>query len=252
MTGMPVASVDDALRAGEALMARGAANVVITLGGRGALIRGEASPGTRRRSRPAISGLDRSRRRLLRRVRGRARRGKDIGRGDPIRLHGRRDPSDPLGNGARHAKTSRSRGADGQTQCKLGLTLRRLEGPGCRLGRRRLALAEVRGHDARAMHPVVECPLLAQSHRSPIESFLPDTDRSAGKIPVARRGCAMITGLLNAGAAVGAVGHGGRPCPLKLRQTAFLLGSLGTKDVSLVRSVPCGQKRSGPFVSGFR
>ncbi|MGA8448258.1 MAG: ribokinase [Roseiarcus sp.] len=41
LTGMPVASVDDALRAGEALMARGAANVVITLGGRGALIRGE-------------------------------------------------------------------------------------------------------------------------------------------------------------------------------------------------------------------
>ena len=39
LTGMPVASVDDALRAGEALMARGAANVVITLGGRGALIR---------------------------------------------------------------------------------------------------------------------------------------------------------------------------------------------------------------------
>lgn len=36
---MPVAGVDDALRAGESLMARGAANVVITLGARGAMIR---------------------------------------------------------------------------------------------------------------------------------------------------------------------------------------------------------------------
>ncbi len=38
---------------------------------------------------------------------------------------------------------------------------------------------------------------MAQSHRSPIDSFPPDTDRSVGKIPVARCGCAMITGLLN-------------------------------------------------------
>ena len=39
LTGMPVAGVEDALRAGESLMARGAANVVITLGARGAMIR---------------------------------------------------------------------------------------------------------------------------------------------------------------------------------------------------------------------
>ena len=47
---------------------------------------------------------------------------------------------------------------------------------------------------------------MAQPHRSPIDGFPPDTDRSAGKIPAARRGCATVTGLLNAGAAVGAVG----------------------------------------------
>jgi ribokinase len=38
LTGMPVASLDDAERVGEKLMARGVANVVITLGERGALI----------------------------------------------------------------------------------------------------------------------------------------------------------------------------------------------------------------------
>jgi len=39
LSGVPVATVDDAKRAAEALLARGCPNVVITLGGRGALIK---------------------------------------------------------------------------------------------------------------------------------------------------------------------------------------------------------------------
>jgi Sel1 repeat len=56
-------------------------------------------------------------------------------------------------------------------------------------------------------------------------------------------------GLLNAGAAVGAVGRGGQPCPPKSRSTMLRRTSRGTKAVSLARSVPSGRKRSGPFVS---
>lgn len=42
LSGIPVASIDDAKRAAEALIARGSPNVVITLGGRGALIKSKS------------------------------------------------------------------------------------------------------------------------------------------------------------------------------------------------------------------
>jgi len=42
LTGLSIASVDDAMRAADALIARGSSNVVTTLGGRGALVKNKA------------------------------------------------------------------------------------------------------------------------------------------------------------------------------------------------------------------
>ena len=64
--------------------------------------------------------------------------------------------------------------------------------------------------------------------------------------------CGKMAGLLIVGAAVGAVGRGGRPCPLQSRMMTLLPVPLGTKDVWLARSVLCGRKRSGPFGSDFK
>ena len=72
------------------------------------------------------------------------------------------------------------------------------------------------------------------------------------KAPAAQCECDTMAGLLNAGAAVGAVGRGGQPCPPKSRSTTLLRASRGTKAVSLARSVPFGRKRSGRFVFDFR
>ena len=118
LTGMPVASVDDALRAGEALMARGAPNVVITLGGRGALIRSKDFT----RHVPAVEAGDLVDRPapetpFAARSRSRSPRERHWTR-RPDTAARRRDPSDPLGHGARDAGPSRSRRVDGQTQSK--------------------------------------------------------------------------------------------------------------------------------------
>ena len=70
--------------------------------------------------------------------------------------------------------------------------------------------------------------------------------------PKSQCDCDTMAGLLNAGAAVGAVGRGGRPCPSKSIRIAIPCVRRGTKAVSSDRSVPYGRKRSGPFASDFR
>src|SRR5208337_2789521 len=76
--------------------------------------------------------------------------------------------------------------------------------------------------------------------------------RQQGKVPAVRRCCDTMSGPVNAGAAVGAVGRGGRPCPPKSSRRTCILKCRGTRAVSLVRSVHFGRKRSGPFVSDSR
>ncbi len=110
LSGVPIATVDDASRAAEALLARGCPNVVITLGGRGALIKSKKIT----QHMPAIENgqtgrYDRCGRRLLRRFRGRPRRRQGSGGRDALRLRRGRHQGDPLGYGAGHAQAHRSR-----------------------------------------------------------------------------------------------------------------------------------------------
>jgi DNA-binding transcriptional LysR family regulator len=77
---------------------------------------------------------------------------------------------------------------------------------------------------------------LAQPYRSAIDCFPPDAGCSGNRVPESH--CDTMGGLLNAGAAVGAVGRGGQPCPPKSGSTTLLRALRGTKAVSLARSVP--------------
>ena len=114
LTGVPVNSLEDARRAAEVFLAKGARNALITLGENGALLHSRAGldpyPGVPRRQR----GRDRRGRRCVQWRLCRRARPRRYPRGRrPLRQRRRRHFRDPPGYGAVDADAGRGRGAAG-------------------------------------------------------------------------------------------------------------------------------------------